>query len=249
MYSEKFRHVRRSRLIGGTLALLVQLAVIIIVWTSFSPRIFRSGMQGALTALDLRPPAPPVPPRPRRPVRAATGRAALPHIRAHAAPLVAPPVTPLKPLPVPAATTAGNGNQKAAGAALLPGAGSGAGGEGQGTGAGADGNGAESGGREVELIRGHISDADVPAAVRDSLFSGTTRAEVAVGTRGEVIGCRTRRSSGSSLLDDTTCRLIFQRFRFRPALDGQGRARNGTIIYEQEWTVTGQFGEEPAGAD
>ena len=180
--------------------------------------------------------------------RTASGRAAPAHLRSHAAAIVAPPVPALRPPPVPAAIIAGKGNQTAAGAALQPGPGSGAGGTGQSTGSGDSGEGEGSGERDVELIRGRIKDADIPQAVRGAPFSGTTQAEVAVSAQGRVTACRTQRTSGNSLLDDLACRLITERFRFRPALDVQGRARSDTIIYEQEWTISGHFDDAGASA-
>jgi protein TonB len=249
MYAADAGRARPSRLIGGVLAAVLQLALIVLVWTGFSPQFVRNGVQNALTSLDLRvPPKPPPPPRaaPHR-AHAASGKAAPAHIRSHAAPIVAPPVPVLKPPPVPAASIAGNGVQNAAGAAPVPGPGSGAGGIGQGTGSGGSGDGEGDGGRDVELTSGRIKDSDIPPALRGAPFSGTTRAQVEVGASGRVSGCRTLRSSGNATLDELTCRLIVQRFRFRPALDEQGRARADTIIYEQEWVVAGQFeSDDPA---
>ncbi len=129
----------------------------------------------------------------------------------------------------------------------MPGPGSGAGGNGHGTGSGDSGDGEGSGGRDVELIGGRIKDSDIPQALRGAPFTGTTSAEVSVGPQGRVAACHTVRSSGNSLLDDLTCRLIFQRFRFRPALDAQGRAQSDTITYDQEWEITGQFDDDRQG--
>jgi protein TonB len=250
MYLTDVPAARSSRLIGGALAALLQLALVVLVWTGFSPQIVRTGVQNALTSLDLRAPPkppPPPPPAPRHPAHAASGRAAPAHIRAHAAPFVAPPVPPLKPPPVIAAPVAGVGSQNVAGAAPVPGPGSGAGGVGLGTGSGGEGNGEGDGGRDVELTGGRIKDSDIPPVLRGAAFSGTTRVRVEVSEKGRVTGCRMLHSSGNSMLDDLTCRLIFQRFRFRPALDEQGRARSDSIIYEQEWTVSGQFEADTPG--
>lgn len=232
----------RSRLTSAGLAALLQLAILLLIWTGFNAQVVRTGLQSALTSLDVRNPPPPPPPR--HQAHARSGRAAPANMRAHAAPIVAPLVAPLKPPPVAAAIIAGAANQNAAGAASLPGPGSGAGGQGQGTGSGDNGDGDGSGGRDVELMHGRINDGDIPSALRNAAFAGTTRVEVAVGTRGQVTGCRTLRSSGSSLLDNLTCRLIFQRFRFRPTLDAQGRAQPDSVTYDQDWAISGQFGDD-----
>ncbi|MDP9057646.1 MAG: hypothetical protein M3N34_10065, partial [Pseudomonadota bacterium] len=79
MYAQNLQTERPSRLIGGILAAALQLALVILVWTGFSPQFVRSGVQTALTSLDLRSPPPPPPPpprsRPRRPAHAASGHA------------------------------------------------------------------------------------------------------------------------------------------------------------------------------
>lgn len=240
------RTARPSRVIARVLAATLQLAIALLVWTGFSPQIVRTGVQDALTSLDLRSSPPKPPPRPpkRRPAHAASGRAAPAHIRSHAAPIVAPPVPVLKPPPVPAAIVAGAGVQTAAGAAPVPGPGSGAGGTGQGTGSGTTGDGEGDGGRDVELIGGRIKDGDIPQALRNAPFTGTTRVAVTVDAKGRVAACRTLRSSGNGVLDELTCRLIFQRFRFRPALDAQGRAEGDRITYDQDWTIAGHFDDD-----
>ncbi|MDP9055955.1 MAG: energy transducer TonB, partial [Pseudomonadota bacterium] len=165
-----------------------------------------------------------------------------PHAHAHATAVVAPPVPPLKPVPIIATKVAGTGAQNAQGAALA-GSGSGAGGEGQGTGSGGAGNGDGDGGDGAELISGQIRNSDIPQSLRSAPFSGITRTTIAVDATGRVTGCRIVRSSGNGMLDGLTCRLIFQRFRFHPARDDQGRAQPDTFDYDQEWTITGQFGD------
>ena len=43
-------------------------------------------------------------------------------------------------------------------------------------------------------------------------------------------------SSGYAAFDEATCRLIEQRFRFRPARDESGRAVEWTIRTDYTWT-------------
>ena len=38
-------------------------------------------------------------------------------------------------------------------------------------------------------------------------------------------------------LDTLVCRLIERRFRFRPALDGEGRPMRVTVVETHSWTV------------
>lgn len=250
MYAPNSRTASPSRLICGALAAVLQLAVVILVWTGFSPQIVHNGLQNALTSLDFRQPEkPPLPrqPSPRRSTHSVSGHAAAAHIHSHAAAIVAPAVIALTPPPVVAATAPGTGNQASAGAAPIQGPGSGAGGNGQGTGSGNSGDGEGDSGRDVELIGGRIKDSDIPQALREAPFSGTTRTEVGVTPRGKVSTCRTLRSSGNSVLDELTCRLILQRFRFRPALDARGQPQGDHIIYSQDWAISGQFEDGSAG--
>lgn len=55
-----------------------------------------------------------------------------------------------------------------------------------------------------------------------------------VGVNGRVTRCTVTRSSGVPELDVLTCRLIEQRFVYRPATDRQGRPVPDEV--EIEWT-------------
>jgi protein TonB len=67
---------------------------------------------------------------------------------------------------------------------------------------------------------GSISDADYPASAIRAEASGTTRVSIQVGANGRVAGCSVTGSSGNAALDQTACRLIQSRFRYRPATQG-----------------------------
>jgi periplasmic protein TonB len=163
------------------------------------------------------------------------GRAAPPALKAEAAPLVVPRFIVVPRQPLPAASFGPR-----TGAALQPGLGSGAGGQGSGTGSGTGGNGTGSGngdggGSDAEWTGGKIKNGDYPKALREAHISGTTVAEVAVGSNGRPTACRVIRTSGNRELDMTTCQLIMQRFKFKPARNSAGAAISGSIEYEQEW--------------
>ena len=186
------------------------------------------------------------PPQPKARLKASgsteRGAAAPPSLKAEAAPVVAPLRIIVPPRPVPAAIIPAASVGVKAGAAMQPGAGSGAGGLGTGSGSGTggtgtgDGNGdGAGGGSDPDWIGGKIRDKDYPKALREANISGTTVAEVAVGTSGRATGCRVTRSSGSRELDATTCRLVMERFRFKPARNAAGQAVAAQIEYEQEW--------------
>ena len=150
------------------------------------------------------------------------------------------------PSPIPAAPVAGQGTAEAAGAANVPGPGTGRGGQGIGLGSGTQGTGTGGGGgggrpTRARWISGGIRDSDYPRAAIEARRSGTVYVRFVVAPTGRVSSCTVTRSSGSRALDDTTCRLITQRFRYRPARDGAGKPVADTIRGEHVW----ELGPEP----
>lgn len=69
-----------------------------------------------------------------------------------------------------------------------------------------------------------LSDDDYPKAAIDAEEQGTVGFAVAVGSDGKATGCRVTRSSGSTTLDQATCRIVLERAKFQPARDQQGKA-------------------------
>ncbi len=206
-----------------------------------------------LQLLPLSEPPPPPPATPPPSVRPETrpkpkdpeGAAAPPALRATPTEIVAPkPEIPLPP-PIAAAPVAGTGAAPAAGAAPVPGPGTGAGGQGTGLGSGASGSGTGGGGggggSPARWLRGSIDDGDYPRRAYEARVMGVVYIAFTVATDGRARDCRVTRSSGSRELDDTTCRLIEKRFRYRPARDASGRPIASTIRGEQAWEI----GPEP----
>lgn len=200
---------------------------------------------GTLVSVFLEPEKPPEPrppkPAPRRLERPAAKGAPSPrNLRNQATPVVAPLVVPLiVPPPIVVATQAGTGLAASNGASDLPGPGQGAGGLGNGNGGGGNGGDGEGGGAVVgpHQIRGKLSFSDLP----DGLL--TPGEERRVGVRytvepdGTVSGCRADEPSGLPQLDALACRLIEQRFRFRPARNAQGRPVRATIVEAHYWKL------------
>jgi protein TonB len=89
--------------------------------------------------------------------------------------------------------------------------------------------------RKVEPARakanlaGLISDEDYPASALRSEEQGSVRVTLQIGTNGRVTGCSVAKSSGSSALDNTTCRLLTSRGRFTPARDSNGNPTTDTV--------------------
>ena len=190
------------------------------------------------------PPLPPPPepaPRPTRKPKDPAGAAATPAKRSTPTEIKAPPTK--LPTPIPAARQPGQGSAAAAGAAPIDGPGTGRGGIGDGLGSGLSGNGNGGGGNGGRAslawqIAGDIDNAeDYPRDALKNGKHGTTYFAYLVGTDGLLKGCRITRSSGSRLLDDTTCRLAIARFRFRPALDTAGRPVASEVRGDQKWVL------------
>lgn len=187
------------------------------------------------------PPPPPTVPAPER-RRAKEGAAAPPNLKSSATELVAPKpvIPPLLPPPIIVAPIAGIGAQPSAGNAPVPGPGPGAGGQGTGTGSGGRGDGAGGGwGEETppRWLRGRLKDSDYPRALGDAGVSGTVSVRYTVAVTGRVGDCAVTRSSGSTTLDDLTCRLIRERFRFAPSRDEDGVAVPAIIVENHSWLI------------
>jgi protein TonB len=218
----------------GILALLHGLAV------SF-PRVIDDEL--ASFAVSVEPPPPPLvriePARQR--VKRPEGAAAPPNLRSEATEIVAPApvvVTPPPPPPVIAAPVPSTGLEATSGASDRVGPGTGAGGIGNGRGSGAGGDG-DGGGWEDEIpprwISGRLKFSDLPENW-DGIGNGRpVEVRYTVDVNGRVRDCRIDRSSGSRLIDVLTCRLIEQRFRYRPSRDARGRPVPSTIVESHSW--------------
>lgn len=196
----------------------------------------------AMKLFDIQPPPSP----PKRPVKSPrttprSGAASPRNLRATPSELVVPPpiVRPIVPPLIMAAPIAGPGLAASAGASDRPGPGTGSGGQGNGTGSGLGGNGEGNGGDGTppRRIGGRIRNSDFPRALSDAGIGGTVSVRYRVGTDGRVSDCLVTGSSGNSELDATTCRLIEQRFRFKPARDAEGREIASIIVENHTWVI------------
>lgn len=208
-----------------------------------APHFVRTPDEAPLQLFEVRPPPPPQEETRPQEARssAAEGRAAPPNLRAQPTEVVAPkPVIPVPvPPPLPAAPVAGVGSAPTAGSADIVGPGTGAGGVGDGRGSGGAGDGTGGGGDGIGPRRrsGRLSDADYPEAAMEAGQSGTVSVRYLVWTDGTVRECEIERSSGSRILDQATCRLIVQRFRYWPSRDGRGRPVPAYIIEDHSWVL------------
>jgi len=186
----------------------------------------------SVAAFDVRVPPPPSP-EPEPTASQPQGRAAPPAPRA--TPRPAPPKPPVVLRPRPAPTAAASGTASRPGASET-GAGSGGGGQGAGTGRGGSGSGAGGGlSRDVVKVSGELRTKDFPRSGADQRDGRFIIVRYTVDTDGRVRNCRVVQSSGSAEADAITCRLIEKRFRYRPALDGQGNPVPRETGWKQWW--------------
>ena len=176
------------------------------------------------------------PPPPPEPEPEPEGAAAPPAPEAEPIPKASPPpkmvVEPSPPLPpVPA-----QGTETRAGAAVQ-GTGSGGGGEGAGTGSGGSGSGP--GGAIAQRaikIAGDIVDArDYPRTGSRARSGTSVTVYYTVGADGIPRNCRIAKPSGDPEADRITCRLIEQRFRYKPAVDRDGNPVPDTTGWRQSF--------------
>ena len=230
-YAER-RNLGRPRERAYALAAVVcvQLALAFALLTGLRVSVSRSAdvAQQLLAFTLLRPPAPspPVRSEPRRARDTSSAPKAEPAPLggspgpkpAHAPPSVTP-VVAVQPTLAPSGGGTGTG----------PALGSGAGG-----GTGGTGYGAGRRGGDLELISGDITPRDYPRHLARAGIGGTVGMRGTVGVNGRVTHCTVARSSGVPELDALTCRLIEQRFVYRPATDRYGRPVPDQV--EIEWT-------------
>lgn len=82
-----------------------------------------------------------------------------------------------------------------------------------------------------------LSDEDYPASARAAREEGIVDFTLDVGPNGRVTGCTITRSSGSAVLDSTTCRLMRSRARFTPATDAAGAPVPDRIVGKIVWKL------------
>ncbi|HEY0627254.1 MAG TPA: energy transducer TonB [Allosphingosinicella sp.] len=184
-----------------------------------------------LKVFDITDPPPPPEEKP-EPVRLKEpepeGAAAPPSIKA----VVAPKPKIELPVPPPVRTAPASGN------ADIVGTGTGSGGTGNGTGSGGSGTGTGGGGgggSKAVREQGGFTRRDYARIAGPTRLRGTVYVRYTVQPSGRVSGCAVTRSSGYPQLDAATCGIIEQRFRYRPARDGQGKAVAETKQTSFDW--------------
>jgi len=225
----------RQRALSGGGTLIAVVAVGVALASGLDLSVVRKA-SGAISAIVV--PVPPVPEQvapSNAPREKASGKASAANKRAKAAAIAAPPprLPPIVP-PVASALRPGAGNDVSTGATRNPGPGSGAGGRGDGIGAGGTGNGTGTGSKAV-WRSGAIRDRDYPREASRAKAGGEVEVRFVIEANGRVSGCRVMRSSGDASLDQTTCALIEDRFRFKPATNAAGEPVASQYGWRQSW--------------
>jgi len=143
---------------------------------------------------------------------------------------------------VPAPRAASTGSADSSGARDT-GTGTGASGSGEGRGSGQGGSG--QGGIAVTKpvkIAGDINaarDFPTPPGGRQIRWGQEVIVSMTVGTDGRATACRVVKPSPDPEADRIVCELAQERFRFRPALDGNGEPVPSTYGWRQWWSPSG----------
>jgi protein TonB len=247
---------RNDRIKAAAIAALFEcgLAYAVLVGLGMRPPPAVSDQLKLVGLLPERPPPPQKkvqPPPKRTPEK--EGAASPPNLRAKPTEIVMPPPPlPIRvPPPVAAAPIAGPGAAPSAGAADIRGPGTGSGGQGNGTGSGNGGNGSGGGGGggPPRWVKGRIKDKDYPRGAGEAGAGGIVAVRYTVQTNGRATDCVVTRSSGRADLDETTCRLIEQRFRYKPATDRAGRPVPSTVVERHTWIIHHEGDPEPPDDD
>lgn len=218
---------------------LLHLAAIYALARAFAPQATASVERAVLASFTITVPVQPPPPPPPPPPRAESasgkagkqGRKAVP--RAVVAPVPKVVVKPAPPAPRASATGAANIS-----GARESGRGTGAGAGGAGTGSG--GGSGQGGGVATKpvWIGGAINNArdfPIPLGGRQARIGKEVIVRVTVGTDGRAANCSIFRPSGDADADATTCRLVVERLRFRPATDSAGNPVPAPFLWRQRW--------------
>jgi protein TonB len=89
-------------------------------------------------------------------------------------------------------------------------------------------------------VGGKLSYRDLPDGVLPEGTEAAVAVIFAVNPDGRVSQCSAERSSGYPALDSLACRLIEQRFRFRPAKDRFGRPVRSWVAETHTWVAREQ---------
>lgn len=232
---------RSDRLRAAGCAALFQLGIGYVLVTGLNFEIVaRAADELKVFTVPAQPPPPPAVEKvtPAPPSEEPEGEGSPPDLIARPVPVIAPP--PRVDLEIPPPVTAApivspDGPDPDLGAATVPGPGIGRGGTGDGPGTGSGGNGRGGAGVRAQRVKGALRDSDYPGAAARVRAAGTVFIRFVVQTDGRAEACEVTRTSGFAVLDETTCRLVERRFRYRPARDAAGQKVPEVVTTNFTW--------------
>ena len=239
----------RDRIVPAIAALLVNVVIgYALIIGLRAPSLLRSAIDSTPLALfNLKPPTPdqskPPPPEEARKSKREGGAASGSPPRAEKVrdqPPPRPSVVALSPVintsapTLPTAPTASiTSGAGGAGSGATPGFGSGSGGTGTGTGR-EDGEGGDF--SRARQTGGRFRNSDFPGSLR-GVGRVTIGVRYAIGPSGQVDRCEVIEGSGYPEIYAMTCRVIMERYRFRPARDPEGYAVTEVREEDYRWRV------------
>jgi TonB family protein len=93
--------------------------------------------------------------------------------------------------------------------------------------------------QSVQSKNGEFIFSQYPPRAKAAGEQGSVRFKAEVDARGNVMSCKVTEGSGYHRLDRETCDLIIDHARFKPALDGQGKAREAVHDGVINWRLPG----------
>ena len=87
----------------------------------------------------------------------------------------------------------------------------------------------------LEQIAGEFRMSDYPPELGRAGIGGRVTVTFTIQVNGRATGCRVTQSSRVPQLDALTCRIVEQRYRFRPATDRYGRPVPDEADLGQDW--------------
>ena len=237
----------RDRIVPAVAALLVNALIgYALIIGLRGPSLWRAAVDRSPLALfDLQPSTPERPEPPREAKREGGSPSASPAAPMQKQPAPPEPAAITAPKPIivtpqpalsaaPSSSMTSGAGSAGGGNGFGMGQGSGTGGTGTGSGSGeGDGEGAFSRARQTG---GRFRNSDFPDSLR-----GVGRVKIgvryAIGPSGQVDECEVIEGSGYPELDGMTCRIIMERYRFRPARDPDGYAVTEVREEDYRWRV------------
>ncbi|MES2444146.1 MAG: energy transducer TonB [Pseudomonadota bacterium] len=91
----------------------------------------------------------------------------------------------------------------------------------------------------LDASRTIVTNDDYPSSALRREEQGTVAVRLTISAKGLVSDCAVVGSSGSAILDMTTCSLLSQRAQFDPALDADGRPTEDSAVKRWRWEIPG----------